>query len=218
MKRPNYILENKGNLIFLAILMLTKSIIQLFDFPTSIWLLILRIVIFISIIILSLIIIRTWKYKFLTIGLIIILSLGQGELNLWKIPARKYVFKLLKEHDKPINLILKHDSILTIYYRPQDELVITSGSNCKKDSTSFSESDRQLFIQFFESTDVIEIEKNQFGTLFIMSRFLDNGYGLFYATQEQIQLIKQSEHFDIDGYDVTGYSKIRDNWYYLSFT
>ena len=68
MKTPDYIQKNKWNLIFLAILLLIKSIIQLFDFPASNWLLITRIGIFITTIILSLIIIRTWKYKLLTIA------------------------------------------------------------------------------------------------------------------------------------------------------
>jgi len=218
MKTPDYIQKNKWNLIFLAILLLTKSIIQLFDFPPSTWLVIARIGIFITAIILSLIIIQTWKYKLLTIGLIVIFSLGQGQLQLWKIPTRKYAFELFKEYDKPINIVLRNDSIRTIHYRHQDGLVITMGHKYKNDSISISNADRQLIIQFLTTTDVIEIEKNQFGTLFIMSRFIDNGYGLFYATQEQIELIKKTERFNINGYDVTGYSEIGDNWYYLSFT
>lgn len=210
--------RNKWNLIFLATLLLTKSIVQLFDFPTSNWLLLLRVGIFITTIILTIIIIRPWKFKLLTIGLLIIISLGQGQLKLWKIPANKYVLELYKKHDKPINFVLSHDSIRTIYYRHQDGLAIYSGQRNRIDSISFTDADRQLIIEFLKTTDVIEIEKNQFGTLFIMSRFIDNGYGLFYSTQEQIKLIEKSERFNINGYDVTGYSKICDNWYYLGFT
>ncbi len=218
MKTLDYVQKNKWNLIFLAILLLTKSIFQLFDFPTSNWLLIIRIGIFIAAIILSLIIIRTWKFKLLTIGLIIIFSLGQGLLKLWKIPAKKYVFELYKDHDKPINIVLRNDSIRTIDYRPVDGLIITFGQKYEVDSILFSDSDRQLITQLLKTTEIIEIEKNQFGTLFIMSRFLDNGYGLFFATQEQIEMINKTKRFNINGYDVTGFSKIWDNWYYLAFT
>jgi hypothetical protein len=51
-----------------------------------------------------------------------------------------------------------------------------------------------------------------------MSRFIDNGYGLFYSTEENMEMIKKAKRFEINGYLVTGYSKLCDNWYYLSFT
>ena len=210
--------KNNLNIILLLILSLTKSVIQLNDFPSSGWLLVLRIMIFLTSIILSFIIIKTWKYKLLTIGLIIIISMGQGQLKLWKIPAKNYIVELIKDHDKPIKLILGQDSIRTIHYSFQCRLLVTKGLNYTKDSIIFSGLNKQLLIQFLKNSEIKEIEKNQFGTLFIMSRFIDNGYGLFHATPENIAKLLETKRFRINMYDVTGYTKIWENWYYLSFT
>ncbi len=45
------------------------------------------------------------------------------------------------------------------------------------------------------------------GVLFIMSRFLDNGYGVFFVTQEQWEKIEKEKRFRINGYDVTRFIK-----------
>ncbi|WP_127345043.1 hypothetical protein [Ancylomarina longa] len=168
-------------------------------------------------IILSLIIVRNWIPKLITIGLIVIFSILQGQLNLWKIPTRKYAIELYKDNDKAINLIIQQDSIRKIYNRPLDGLIVEN-FRYGVDSVLLNASERKIIESFIKTTDIIEIEKCEFGVLFIMRRFIDNGYGLFFVTKEQLEKIEKEERFRINGYDVTGFSKITNGWYYLSFT
>jgi hypothetical protein len=217
MKIRTYISENKWNLILILALLLTKSGLQLYDFPSSYGFWFLRIGIFLTAVILSLIMIRNWISKLITIGLIIIISLLQGQLNLWKVPTRKYAIELYKDNDIAINLILQQDSVRRIYKRPLDGLIVEN-LEYGIDSILLNDSERTLIESFIKNTDIIEIEKCEFGVLFIMRRFIDNGYGLFFVTQEQLERIEKKERFRINGYDVTGFSKIANGWYYLSFT
>lgn len=217
MKIRTYISDNKWKLILILLLLLTKSGLQLYDFPNSHGLWFLRIGIFLTAIILSLIIIRNWIPKLITIGLIVIFSILQGQLNLWKIQTRKYAIELYKDNDKAINLILQQDSIRRIYNRPLDGLIVEN-LQYGVDSVLLNDSERKIIKSFIKTTDIIEIEKCEFGVLFIMRRFIDNGYGLFFVTKEQLEKIEKVERFRINGYDVTGFSKIANGWYYLSFT
>lgn len=161
--------------------------------------------------------IRNWISKLITVGLVVLFSLLQGQLNLWKVPTRKYAIELYKDNDRAINLILQQDSIRRIYNRSLNGLIVEN-LDYGIDSVLLNDSERTLIESFIKTTDIIEIEKCEFGVLFIMRRFIDNGYGLFLVTQEQLEKIEKEEQFRINGYDVTGFSKITNCWYYLSFT
>ena len=217
MKIRTYISENKWKLILILALLLTKSGLQLYDFPSSHGFWFLRIGIFLTAIILSLIMIRNWIPKLITVGLVVVFSLLQGQLNLWKVPTRKYANELYKDNDRAINLILQQDSIRRIYIKPFNGL-IAENLNYGIDSVLLNDSERKLIESLIKTTDIIEIEKCEFGVLLIMRRFIDNGYGLFFVTQEQLEMIENEERFRINVYDVTGFSKITNGWYYLSFT
>ena len=142
-----------------------------------------------------------------TVGLVVVFSIFQGQLNLWKVPTRKYANELYKDNDRAINLILQQDSIRRMYIKPFNGL-IAENLSYGIDSVLLNDSERKLIESFIKTTDIIEIEKCEFGVLFIMRRFIDNGYGLFFVTQEQQEMIENLERFRINGYDVIGFSKI----------
>ena len=212
-----YITENKWKLILILLLLLTKSGLQVYNFPSSMWFAVLRFGIFITAIIISLIIIRKWIPKLITIGLIIGISIFQGQLDLWKFPARKYTTELYKEHHVAINLILHQDSIRRIYNHHLQGLIVEN-QEYEVDSILLNETERNIIQTFIKTTEIVEIEKSEYGVLFILSRFIDNGYGLFFVTEEQLKEINELDRFRINGYDVKGYSKITNGWYRLSFT
>jgi hypothetical protein len=159
--------------------------------------------------------IKTVKNKLITIGLVILFSFGQGQLNLWKIPARKYITELEKSYPESLKIIFESDSIYSLSYHFSLKVNYQIENI---DSSLINTSEKFLLKQFFENTEIIEIEKNRFGTLLIMKRFLDNGSGLLYSTPMQMKEIKEEDRFEINGYDVIDYFRLAENWYFLSFT
>src|SRR5690606_19591325 len=83
--------------LIILVLLLGKSFIQLFEFPNSIKLYLIRIFLFLLAIFITIYYLKNWKLKLLTIISIILISILQGELNIWKIPARKEV-KMIEQN------------------------------------------------------------------------------------------------------------------------
>lgn len=218
MEIPAYIQNNKKELTFLLIILLAKSVVQLFAFPGSFWLTGIRILLFLIAFVLSLIIIDQWKYKFLTLALIILFSVAQGQLKLWRIPAMVYIYELNQKYEKPIEYILSHDSIKEIHCDREEGLILAQGAHYTIDVSNLSDTDEALLTAFLKDTEVIEIEKDKYCTLFVLNRFIDNGSGLLYATPENINHIKNEKNYRINWLDITGCTKIWGNWYYISFT
>jgi len=191
-------------------------VIQCFDFPISYLLLSIRVGIFILAIIIALTIIPKWYLKLITVIAIILFSLMQGELKLWKIPAKRYVIEFEKEYDKTMSQINENDSLRSCIMRPEGLLFIKVDHN--RDTVLLSDPNLHYLVSVIKDSDVIQIEKTEHVTLFIMSRFIDNGYGICIITEENMKKIENEDRFRINGYDVTGFTHLKGNWYYLSFT
>lgn len=64
----------------------------------------------------------------------------------------------------------------------------------------------------------IEIDKNNDLVLLSMSRFIDNGYGLAWIEDDKIDKIITERRYRVNGLEITSIVKIKENWYYISFT
>jgi hypothetical protein len=64
----------------------------------------------------------------------------------------------------------------------------------------------------------VEIDKNNDLILLTFYRFIDNGYGIAWVNEEKVEKIKTETRYRINGLEITSLVKIKDNWYYLSFT
>jgi hypothetical protein len=134
-------------------------------------------------------------------------------LGAWKIGAKDFISKNETSLDN-IDSRLSFDSINSyLVRRPFDSILVKdrNGENfaikkeLKEDLISFNSQ-----IGFFE----IEIENGL--KMIILSRFIDNGYGLIKLNTEQIEMLKKQRR--INGYTIKGISDIKDGWYYIWFT
>lgn len=197
----------KYKYIFALILALTlsKSFVQLFEFPNSIKLSLIRIFIFITVVIISLYYLKGWKLKLLTIISIIGISILQGELNIWKIPAKKEV-KMIENNYSKLFDDLKN--------QPEDFTLMPKNLSASK----VKQENKEPLSNLFKNSKILEIEKTNSEILFIYDRFIDNGYGLLYSPKSNFEENFWKEPFRINGLEITGISEISENWYYVSFT
>lgn len=207
--------SHKKQLLFILILILSKSLIQLFEFPNSLKFSLLRASLFLIALIIALIFIKNWKFKLITILFIVVFSIFQGELNIWKIPAKKYVNSIETEHKEAYNFLISQQTIQSVSSNSKREILL---NHKQSDTFHISEFHKKEIKKLILSTEIKEIEKNDLGVLFILSRFIDNGYGLFYVTNKDFINKFQSEIININGLQITGISKISDSWYRVSFT
>jgi hypothetical protein len=213
-----YLHHNKSTLILIIGILFVRSATYLFDFPTTFFLFLLRLMLILFAVFFALVGVETWKSKILTLFLVITTTIGVSSLNLWKVPAKVFIHKISKEHHEAIQDIISTDTIISIGKRRSNELNDSAGLRLAINHTFFEDSLLHRDIQNLLTTGIIEVEKNSYGTLFIMDRFIDNGYGLFWSTNEQIEAFKKMERMEVNGYHVTNLSRIGGNWYYLSFT
>lgn len=188
------------------ILLLCKSFVQLFEFPSSIKLSLIRISIFLIVIIIALYYLKDWKLKFFTIISIIVFSILQGELNFWKIPARKEAKMIENNYSELFNYLKNQQNNLSITPKKVLESSMTNQEN------------KKLISQLFNNSDILHIEKTNSEILYVYDRFIDNGYGLLYSPKSNFEEEFWKEPFKINGLDITSISKISENWYYVSFT
>ena len=199
-KKYKYLLA----LIFL--LTISKSFVQLFEFPSSIKLSLIRIIIFLIVIIIALYYLKGSKLKLFSVISIIGISIIQGELNVWKIPAKKEV-KMIEDNYSELFNYLKT--------QPSD---YSLGNKKVLNSPIINQENKILVSSLFNNSKILEIEKTNSEILFVYNRFIDNGYGLLYSPNSDFEEEFWNEPFKINGLDLTSISKISDNWYYVSFT
>ena len=212
-----YFRKNKWILLILFAFLSSKTIIQYFSFPPSASLTILRVLIFIIAIVLSLVIVKNVKYKFITAGLVILFSFGQGFLNLWEVSAERYVESEMPKYKEEINSLIERKDYSTIYYRGNEKVFILDRSS-QLDTLLLSDNEIQFYSSFFNKSDFIQVEKNRELILFIMYRFIDNGYGLGLISDENFEKVKKQKRYRINGLEITGMTRISGDWCYISFT
>ncbi|SMC65190.1 hypothetical protein [Moheibacter sediminis] len=187
-------------------LLLCKSFVQLFEFPNSIKLSLIRILLFITVIIIALYYLKDWKLRLIVVISIIGISVLQGELNVWKIPARKEV-KMIEDNYSELFSYLKN--------QPTDFSLVSKTILYPQ---TINQENKELISKLFNNSAILEIEKNNSEILFVYDRFIDNGYGLLYTPKPEFEEEFWKEPFRINGLDITSISKISENWYYVSFT
>ena len=64
----------------------------------------------------------------------------------------------------------------------------------------------------------VEIFSNHDLILFGLSRFIDNGYGIALIFEDKLEKIRKEERYKINGLEITSIVKIKEDWYYISFT
>jgi len=212
-----YFRTNKWILLILFAFLSSKTVIQYFSFPPSGLLSILRVIIFIIAIVLSFVIVKNVKYKFITVGLVILFSFGQGFINLWEISAERYVESEMTKHKEAINSLVEREDYTTIHFRNNEKVYLLDRSS-KLDTLLLSDDEIQFYTSFFMESDFFQIEKNEELTLFIMYRFIDNGYGLGLIRDENLEEIKKQKRYRINFLEITGMTRISGDWYYISFT
>ena len=205
-----YFKTNKWALIILLVLLLSKTLIQYFSFPTSWILTILRVLIFIIAIMLSFVIVKKLKYQIITLILVLLFSYGQGYINLWKISTARYIKSVMNKYEKEINSFIEREDYSSIMYQGENKIYDKDREGTLLASDYYS--------SFFKNTDFIQVEKNEDLILFVMYRFIDNGYGLGLINEENFEKIKKQKRYKVNGLEITGMTRIFGDWYYISFT
>lgn len=200
----------------ISMLLAYKLLLASQDFPSTFTNGLQRTVIFIASIILILNLIYRLKYKSVLVLGYIALTIAFSYLNLWKTATRNY----LEEKDKFFSGIvttLHGDTSNFSLGLFQDSVAYRRGTD-RQISPLSSDAFQGSLISLSKNTGVREIEKDKFITLFIFSRFIDNGYGLAYITPSDLEELYKQENYRLNGYQITGLSNVEGNWYYISFT
>ncbi len=133
------------------------------------------------------------------------------KLGIWNISLNQYVNN---ESDKYEKYIVLHNNELdqrVKYLSCRDGELFTKP---KLDE----ESSNASVCESFEKLDVNEVFINQTNSkyLFAMHRFIDNGYGLLYTKESFVREEFYKER--VNGLQLTSIKKVRENWYYVTFT
>lgn len=206
--------KNKKIVLLIVTLLITKSFIQLFEFPSDLKLSILRILLFIAAFVIALISIKNWKFKIITILFIFAFSILQGELNIWKIPAKKQVKMIETNHSKLFNQLKNREAIFTVLFLNSNELNLLGLS----EAFINNQENKELILKLFNESEIFQIDKTKSETLFVYDRFIDNGYGLLYSENANFENDFWKNPFRINGLEITSISKVSKNWYRVSFT
>ena len=205
--------KNKKIVLLIVALLITKSFIQLFEFPSDLKLSILRILLFIAAIVIALISIKNWKFKMMTVIFIFGFSILQGELNIWKIPAKKQVKMIETNHSKLFNQLKNQEATFTVLLSNANELNLLGSSEA-----FINQENKALILKLFNESEIFQIDKTKSEILFVYDRFIDNGYGLLYSENANFENDFWKNPFRINGLEITSISKVSNNWYRVSFT
>ncbi|HMS66896.1 MAG TPA: hypothetical protein PKD18_02110 [Saprospiraceae bacterium] len=139
---------------------------------------------------------------------------GLSLTGLWKYSLYRYVekekveyVKFAKEIDKISNKNLEYISCFDNEINSRPSL-----------DSSEEESIKEPICNYFKMLDCVEVslDRSEGKYLFVMSRFIDNGYGLLYCKNEiDIDSIYNER---INGLEVRSVVKVDKHWYYIGFT
>ncbi len=182
---------------------------------TEFWVILTKIVIGLTMIILLLLLKTKWWNKLISaICLIVIIMFGLPKTGLWKYSLKKYVAEEKSEYIKLVNQIDEFDNKYLTYVSCFNNQI---NSRPKLNSIEI-ESYKKQFCDLINNLDCVEIslDKSSNKYLFVMSRFIDNGYGLLYCKNnlEVDQIFSKR----INGLEITSVVKVEKGWYYVSFT
>lgn len=211
--------KNKRILVLFGILLSAYLFLYAHEFEiqtrTDFWVILTEFVISIVLVILILLIKAEWWVKFFGfVALMAFLFILLPKSGLWQYSLNKYVNKNGSEYIKFANEISKIGDERLTY------VSCFNGSVNSRPRLDSIENDlfKKSICNYIEDLDCVEVclDKSKGKFLFVMSRFIDNGYGLLYC--ESNLEIEQIVNERINGLEITGVVKAQDGWYCVSFT
>lgn len=182
---------------------------------TEYWIFSTKVILFLIMSVLILLLQKIWWLKLISmIGFIGILIFGLPQTGLWNYSLKKYV---AKEKSNYFNFVSEIDKI------EEKKLSYISCADGKINARPKLDSIKIALVypticQYITELDCVEVSMNKRRDkyLFVMERFIDNGYGLLYCKKE----LDLSDIFTerINGLEIRNIIKVEKNWYYVSFT
>jgi hypothetical protein len=213
MKRNKTILATFG-ILFMVYLFLYANEFQIRT-RTEFRVILAELVIGLAMIVLLLLVKTKWWIKLIsTICLIAILMFGLPITGLWQHSLKKYVAEEKSEYINLAKQIDVFDNENLTYVSCFNNQI---NSQPKLNSIEI-ESNKKPFCELINNLDCVEVslDKSNNKYLFVMSRFIDNGYGLLYCKSNlEIEQIFSKR---INGLEITSVVKVEKGWYYVSFT
>jgi len=132
------------------------------------------------------------------------------QLGIWNISLNNYVINQSNKYEEYINLHNAELDQRIKYLSCRGGELFTKPKLDSEFSNTICES--------FEKLDVNEVFINQTNSkyLFAMHRFIDNGYGLLYTKENFVRNEFYKER--VNGLQLTLIKKVKENWYYVTFT
>lgn len=213
MRRNTIILSIIG-ILFLVYLFLYANEFEIRT-RTEFWITLTEFLVALLIFVLLLFLNSKWSVKLIGfIALAVFMMFVLPRTGLWRYSLGNYVSK---EKSKYIELADDIDAI------NEDKLSYISCyenqlSSIPKLNDEQIESIKDKICSSIGNLDCVEVvmQKSKGQYLFVMSRFIDNGYGLLYCKNDIGTNGIFSER--INGLQITSVSSIENNWYYVSFT
>lgn len=210
---------NRRILIIFVFLFLVYLCFYAFEFEirtrTDFWIIPTQILISASLFILIFFLRMKWFLKLvICLGFIYVLFIGLSQTGIWKFSLKRYVRQEKENYLKLVNEIDKtNEQRLSYVSCFSNEINLRPKLNYKENSEIFEAICKQIM-----EVDCLEVSLNkETGKyLFVMSRFIDNGYGLLYCKHDGT--FEQILNERIDGLQITSIVKAENNWYYVSFT
>jgi hypothetical protein len=213
MKKNKIILSIFG-ILFLVYLFLYANEFEIRT-RTEFWIIPTKMMIALILIFLLIILKAKWWLKLLSVIAFVGFTIfGLPQTGLWKYSLNRYVEKEKSEYINFVNEIDKISAKNLSYISCQNEQI---NSRPKLDSMEIVIVSKSI-CKFIDELDCVEVSLNTKKSkyLFVMSRFIDNGYGLLYCKDElNIDKIYDER---INGLEITSILKVENKWYYVSFT
>jgi len=132
-----------------------------------------------------------------------------SSLNLWQVSIRKYITERIQYLD-PVLFDLKEMNNCDLTILENEQLKF-------REPCDTARINWEVIHELKDNSDISEISLNKEATLFIFSRFIDNGYGIAFIENDLNPKILE-KNYRINGLEITSAVLIFENWYYISFT
>ncbi|MDZ7604862.1 MAG: hypothetical protein U5K79_04585 [Cyclobacteriaceae bacterium] len=151
------------------------------------------------------------KTKVIYIAGYLLFTFLLGYLNLWKVSVARFIERNNNEMSAVINHL--HEDFNDCEFK------ILGNGKCRiNNDCDTSRLDIGLIHNLKSKIGGVEIDKNKELVLFTLSRFIDNGYGIAWINEENVEKIKIEPGTESMVLKITSLVNIKDNWYYISFT
>jgi hypothetical protein len=189
-------------------LILGFVVLQILDFPTFDYPLLIDIakfIIFISVIFFAFRYDAKWRKKLLVVFVYLLLIAGTYLGPIWKFKTNIWLSNIEKEYSQVVDIIDDHDSFSFIIYDK-------SGDSLKINPTSFRDqyTNKELdsFKSFLKRNYYLELWGDEKGVVMVYSRFLDNRAGFILCQEKQCR-----EAMNAANQNNKDYYPFNENWY-----